>query len=401
MTARKGIKAGKLLARSNQPAAADLDDDFPEEVGADIEQFFADQDESAIVMVYKIGKPGERDGFLDTHSISSLRNPSAQQVIRDTYGAGNYNLKLKAPDSRGIMRFSGSKTITIAERPGGASPAVNGRPHSVEDFFREEAAKTQQLLLAMIASNKPQQLDFAGIAALISAMNGGANKQTDLGAVVQAFTLLKQSADPNQLGQVKDVLEIAKSLSGAGAAPAAGDGELDTSWAGIIKGVLSAFGGAAAGGRRALNPAPATLPAGGGDDDDDGQPGEEEMFQAWLKGQLQFLKTKAANNKPVEFWIQYTIDNADEAGNQAMFAALKGGATFENLLQFDPEIATNAALRVWFQKFYDGLKRSLQPPATIPWIVRNPTDVADHEVGGADRQPKAGDPPNGGNPGQP
>jgi hypothetical protein len=400
MTARKGTKSGKLLARSNQPAAEDPDD-FGGEAGADIEQFFADQEESAIVMVYKIGKPGERDGFLDTHSISSLRNPSAQQVIRDTYGAGNYNLKLKAPDSRGIMRFSGSKTITIAERPGGAGPAVNGRPHSVEDFFREEAAKTQQLLLAMIASNKPQQLDLNGLAALLTAIGGGNNKQqSDLGAVVSAFTMLKQSADPNQLGQVKDVLEIAKSLSGAGAAPAGGDGELDTSWAGIIKGVLSAFGGAAAGGRRALNPAPATLPA-GGDDDDDGQPGEEEMFQRWLQGQLQFLKTKAANNKPVEFWIQYTIDNADEAGNQAIFAALKGGATFENLLQFDPEIATNAALRVWFQKFYDGLKRSLQPAAAIPWIVRNATDTPNNEVGGADRQPKTGDPANGGNPGQP
>lgn len=400
MTARKYPKTRKRSSPAAPAAAADTDDDFSEEVGADIEEFFADQDDGAIVMVYKIGKPGERDGFLDTMSISTLRNPSCQQVIRDTYGAGNFKLKMKAPDMRGIMRYSGSKTITIAEIPGRAGAGTgNGRPQGVEDYFREEAAKTQQLLLAMIASNKPQQLDFAGIAALLAAMNGG-GKQTDLAAVVQAFTMLKSSAEPNQLGAVKDVLEIAKSISGNHNAPAGGD-DLDTSWGGIIKGVLSAFGGAAAAGnqRRALPPAPGqTQPP---DEDNDEQPGEEEMFQQFLGGQLQFLKTKAMSNKPVEFWIKYTIDNADEAGNQAIWAALKGGATFENLLQFDPDIASKPALRVWFQQFYDGLKRSLSPAAPIPWIVRNPADTPSHEVPGTDRLPGPGDPPNGGNAGQP
>ena len=402
MTARKPAKRKKAAARETSAPALEHDDDFGDEVGADIEEFFTDQDEGAIVMVYKIGKPGERDGFLDTLSISALRSPSCQQVIRDTYGAGNFRLKMKAPDTRGIMRWSGSKTITIAEKPGGSGPAVNGRPHSIEDFFREEAHKTQQILLAMIANNKPQQMDLAGLAALLTAVNGGGGKQTDLAAVVSAFTMLKQSAEPgNGLAQVKDVLEIARSISGGGSAPA-GE-ETDTSWPGIIKGVLGAFSGAASAaqpGRRMIAaPAVGGQPNGGGQDDDE-QPSEEEMFQQFLAGQLNFLKSKAAANKPVEWWIQYTLENADEVGNHALFTALKGGATFDHLLQFDPEIASNPALRVWFQKFYDGLKGSLQPPASIPWIVRNPADVAGNEIPGNAGQPNPGHTPGSGNAGQ-
>ncbi len=404
MTARKPAKRKRTAARETAAPALEHDDDFGDEVGADIEEFFNDQDEGAIVMVYKIGKPGERDGFLDTLSVSALRNPSCQQVIRDTYGAGNFRLKMKAPDLRGVMRWSGSKTITIAEKPGGSGPAANGRPHSIEDFFREEAHKTQQLLLAMISNNKPQQMDLAGLAALLTAVNGGGGKQTDLAAVVSAFTTLKQSAEPgNGLAQVKDVLEIARSISGGPAA--AGSDEPDTSWPGLIKGVLGAFSGAAGAAQPGRRMIPASVNGNGAAaaraDDDDEQPSEEEMFQQFLAGQLSFLKSKAAANKPVEWWIQYTLENADEVGNHALFTALKGGATFEHLLQFDPEIASNPALRVWFQKFYDGLKGSLQPAAAIPWIVRNPADVAGNEIPGASGQPKPGDSPGGGNPGQP
>lgn len=396
MTARKPKSDNRRPAPADdhdEPAAA-----FDDETGADVENFLAGQSEQAVVYVYRVGKPGERDAFLDTMSMAALQNPGPEQVIRDTYGAGNFRIKLKAPNKRGVLVYAGMKSLTIAERPAGAGGGTgNGRPHSIEDYFREEANKTQQLLLAMIASNKPQQLDLGGLAQLLLAINGGGNKQSDLGAVVQAFTMLKTSAEPqNPLAGVKDVLEIARSMNGGGTGNGGGaDPDADPGWPGLIRGALTALTG-----RPAQQSLPAAPAAAGDRDDDDEQPSEEEMFQRWLAGQLQFLKTKAATGKPVEFWIQYTIDNADEPGNQAIFGALKGGATFENLLSFDPEIAQSPALRVWFQKFYDGLKRSLSPATTIPWIVRNPSDPTGNEIPGAAGQPAPGDTTDGGNPRQ-
>jgi hypothetical protein len=345
--------------------------------------------------VYRIGKPGERDGFLDTVTGTSLLNPTPEQVLRDAYGAGNYRLRIKAPNTRGVLVYAGTKTYTIADRGGTAAANGNGRSHGSDDFLRDELNRQQSLLLALIGSNKPQQLDLQGLAALLVAIGGGNNKQSDLGAVVAAFTALKASADPQTgLAQVKDVLEIAKSISG-GATTAAGGEDSDPGWPGLIRGALSALTGGGAMPARRMIPAAAAQPGAAAEEDD--EPGEDEMFQRWLAGQLQFLKTKAAGNKPVEFWIQYTVDNADEMGNQAIFGALKGGATFENLLSFDPEIAQNPALRVWFQKFYDGLKRSLSPATPIPWIVGNAPNVTDHAIPGTDRQPAAGDSPGGGN----
>jgi hypothetical protein len=296
-----------------------------------------------------------------------------------------------------MMVYAGMKSLTIAERPAGAGG--NGRTHGPDDYYRDEAQKTHALLLAMIAANKPQSLDLGGLAQLLLAINGGGNKQSDLGAVVAAFATLKQSAEPtNPLAGVKDVLEIAKSIAGNNGG--AGDGDSDPGWPGLIKGALSALtGGSPKPGQRTLTAAPAAAAAAG--DDDDEQLSEEEMFQRWLGGQLQFLKSKAATNKPVEFWIQYTLDNSDETGNQAIFTALRGGATFENLLQFDPEIANTPALRVWFQKFYDGLKRSLSPAAPIPWIVGNPPNTPSNENPGAAGQPAADGTPGGGSPRQP
>lgn len=401
MTARK--KTPNVQRTAAHSAADDQDSEFDQETVTDIEQFLSGQSEQSTVTIYRVGKAGERDGFLDIMSATGMQTPGPEQVLRDNYGAGHYRLKLKAPNKAGVLKYAGMKTITIADRPAGAAGNGNGASHGTDGYLRDELSRQHNLVLAMIASNKPQGVDFAGLAALITALSGGNNKQSDLGAVVQAFTMLKASAEPgNGLAQVKDVLEIAKSISGGGAAPAGGD-EPDTSWSGIIKGVLGAFGGAAAAQQPqrmipARTPGPAQ-PAGAGDDDE--QPGDEEMFQQILGGQLAFLKTKVRSNKPVEWWIQYAIDNAEETGMQVLFTALRGGATFEHLLQFDPTIASDPVVRVWFQKFYDGLKGSLQPPAVIPWIVGNNANPAGNAVPGTDRQPQPGDPPSGGNPGQP
>lgn len=394
MTTRKPARKKKPTAKEQLPPGRDNETEFEEEIAADVEEFMADQDEAAIVMVYKIGKPGERDGFLDTLSMGAIRSPSCQQVVRDTWGAGSYRLKLKAPDARGVMKWAGAKTITIAEQP---KTAVNGHTAGPTDYWREESNKQQQLILALIASQKPQSLDLAGLAALVGTLTGG-NKQSDLAGVVAAFTALKSAAEPKDgVEQIKSALELARSINGP-AAPAAGDGEGDTSWPGLIRGAISAFTGGMQPPQQQRQ-LPAGAPGAPAADNND-EPSEEEMWQQWLSGQLGFLKTKAKAGKPVQDWIKYTVENPDEVGNQAIYGALKGGATFEHLLAFDPEIATNAALRVWFQQFYDGLKHSLQPASPIPWIVRDKPDTTDNADPRTTGQPAAGSAPGGGSPGQ-
>ena len=390
MTARKPTK------RAPAAPPAEHDEDFDQEAAEDIEQILSGAGDQAIASIYRVGKPGERDGFIATVSTAALLNPGPEQFLQDNYGAGSYRLKLKAPNKGGVLKYAGMKTLTIAEKPG-AGTNGNGRPHTIEEFLLQQANDNKQMMLTLLAAMKPQQLDLAGLGTLISSLTGG-NKQSDLGAVVAAFTALKQSAEPtNPLTGVKDVLEIAKSISGA---PAAGDGGDGDGWLGLIRGGLQALGG---GGkpRRMIGPGGPDPNGAGGDGGDDEEENEEAMFQQWLRGQLGFLKSKAATNKPVDFWIKYTIDNADEVGNQAIFAALKGGATFDALLAFDPEIATNPNLRLWFQQFYDGLKRSLSPAATIPWIVGNTPNSPGNAAAGDDRQQQTGNPAGGGNPGQP
>jgi hypothetical protein len=114
-------------------------------------------------------------------------------------------------------------------------------------------------------------------------------------------------------------------------------------------------------------------------------------MQQWLAGQLRFLKQKALTGKPVNDWILYTKQNQDEPGNQAIAAALKAGATFDHLLMFDPEIAQNPTLRLWFQQFYDGLKRpdSVSQTTAVPWIGRDITNAAGNGGAGEAGQPAA------------
>jgi hypothetical protein len=82
-------------------------------------------------------------------------------------------------------------------------------------------------------------------------------------------------------------------------------------------------------------------------------------LQHWLGAQLKFFKTKAQAGKDPGFWIDYVFENAEEPGCQAILYAIRQGATFENLLSFDAEIAQNPQLTFWFRTVYDAVKSEL------------------------------------------
>ena len=396
---KKTVKT--VTVRSNARAADDLE--FDSETESEIDEFFSEHPDTSIVSIYRIGKPGEKDGFLDTVTLPQFKDPSPEQTLRDSYGAGRYRVRLKSPNVQGVMKFAGTRNYNIAEKPGmpvnGATNGVHG-PQTMEHFLREESARNHQMLITLIASMKPQQLDLAGLAALLSAVNGG-NKGGDLASVVAAFTQLKQSSEPRDpIEQIKVALELARSVNGNGPAPAAAD-EPEMSWPSLIKGALTAV----AGGGRALLPA-ARNGAGQPEAEEEQPENEEQMFQQFLAGEIGFLKSKAAAGKPVEFWINYVLENPEEPGSKALFMALNAGATFENLLTFDNEIARSPQLRLWFQRFYDGIKspvpgRASSQNAPLPgpgWDIRDP---ANHARAGAPGQSAADSATGGAEPGKP
>jgi hypothetical protein len=128
-----------------------------------------------------------------------------------------------------------------------------------------------------------------------------------------------------------------------------------------------------------------TVPPGGT------QPGQaQQNFQDWIRAQLSYLKQKAIAGKGVDFWIDYTFENQEEPGCAAILAAMENGVTFDQLLQFDPEIAQNPALQVWFKTFYDEMRAEIDANLDTARGTRNAADVGSHAPVGAPGLPDDG-----------
>jgi hypothetical protein len=133
---------------------------------------------------------------------------------------------------------------------------------------------------------------------------------------------------------------------------------------------------------------------------------QEELMWEWLRVQLQYLKTKAAAGKDVEFQIDAIFENDEEPGNRAILQAIERGARIEHLIQFDPEIGNNRVLLDWFTRFYNGIHEGLregrepepEPARPEPKAVdpvrkgRDTSDTTDHAGPGPEGLPGPGGP---------
>jgi hypothetical protein len=115
---------------------------------------------------------------------------------------------------------------------------------------------------------------------------------------------------------------------------------------------------------------------------------------------LEYLKRKAkkANlgnleerNESVELVLDWMCNNDEEPQFTAIMGAIKQGATFENLLQFDPEIATNPELQAWFKKLYDGLRAEIFNPMDTGRAARDENHSRGDE-GGSPKGPQVSTP---------
>lgn len=375
--AKKQTAAGRRRAapprdRDDDEFLDDRDDGAESPAEMDLAEFMEGVGASAsFIAVYRSGKPGENDAFLENVSAPGF----TEQNIRENYGPGKYRLKFKAPDARGRNVYLAQKTVVIGElRPVAGG---NGGGHQVGsiEYIREENKRQFDLLIALIARPQPAQpaMDLAGIAALLTAVNGGGRGQS-LTDVIAAVTQLKAAAEPKDpIAGLSATIDMVQKLRG--------DGTKEESWSTIVKDVLSyVVPGGPTGGRAMLPAAGAGRvspgvpgvspgvpggPAGGVTHDmqpEEYEPQEpqEMTTQQWLFAQVNFIKQKAQLGKPPADWVHYVATNQEEPGNAAIIQAFRGGATFDHLCAYFPDIAANPPLRVWFQAFYDGLSNVLR-----------------------------------------
>jgi len=342
-----------------------FDTELPAQAEIDIEDFLEEwAPDTVVVEIYQYMKDGSRP-HQERLGIEILKS-DLYGYLRENYGGGKFELQFKDRQ----RRIRKSLTVTVGAGPKAGQPvAPNGKPAS-NDYMSE-------LMLALIASLKPapaQDLGsmMTGLAAMLSAMQPKTQPDSAaamLQAMATTFTSLKPK-ETDSLAQFKEMVTLTKDLMPDSKQPI--EENMYTVAKELGQKALDAFSGRAGGeAPRALPPgaqvAPPVrmiqAPAGNGVTGQPGAPTEapkartqQENIQDWIRVQLGFLKQKAAANKDAGFWIDYIFENEEEPGCAAILAALEGGASFEDLLQFDPDIAQNPALNTWFRTLYDGLR---------------------------------------------
>jgi hypothetical protein len=331
----------------------------------DIEEFLDEWGPgTAVVEIFRMKQDGSRP-HITRCSIDVLK-ADLYGFLREHCGPGKFLLQFK--DAQRRIR----KNLVVdveAEKGAPVGATVNN------DF-------QQQMILALIAAQKPAPpVDIgailAGMGAMMTALKPtapAADPSQMLQSITTTFATLKSAAgEEGGIQKALNLINAAKDLVPGGAEKS------DDSWLGVAKDVTRTV-------VEVLRPkpnengfvehTPAALPAvppgamptarvyndvaPGVADAAPGQPkNPEEILKEWIGAQLAFLKTKARAGKDPEFWVEYTLENAEEPGNAAILEAMRRGATFQHLLTFDPEIGKDPVLSGWFQRFYEELHAAL------------------------------------------
>lgn len=340
------------LADEELPTSESQYMDFLEELGPD----------NIVCTISRYPKSGKDMEWCDDVPISD----ATLQNIRDHYGPGKYRLIFR----EGRL-FRGQKTIKISDvyRPAVVTPSANG---DGDKFYRE-------MILAMIAAQRPPDMGalLTGLGAIMAGMKPTSNGDSPsalLTAVTGVFQTLK-GKDESPTEKLRETMALINEFKDD--KPAGGDNLYSVAKE-LGEKVIDAFSGPRSPAMRSPQPQaarpaippgavpvsalPAAADAGpaAAASADEREQQMQKTFIEWIRVQLAFLKDKAKAGKDVEFWIAYIFENEEEPGCQAIIQAVERGATFEQLLTFDSEIASDPVLRAWFARFYEEVKSGLQ-----------------------------------------
>jgi hypothetical protein len=308
--------------------------------------------------------------------------------LRSNYGAGKFLLLFRD----GARRFKGSKTITIGGGPGAQQQPQpqplhsNGPAGDHLQFMREQMTMQQTLLTGLISAMKPP--DLTPIANAMIAANKPQNPAEMLTAVTTVFTALKGPAkDEDWLDRAGKIITLAKGLS-----PSNSDGaednlytvikEVGRDWLAHQQGFAPGNGAAAITARQTAAVAPPQTTA--ALMEVNSTEVNEQNFAQWIRAGLVYLKDKAKRGKDIETVLDWMFENHEEPQFNALLGAVQRGATFEHLLQFDPEIVQNPALVEWFKALYDGIQAEIQNQKSVDSAGPggNPDNATPHEGAG-------------------
>jgi len=385
--------------RKETPITDPLLDDKMTRSEIDIEDFLDEwAPGTSVVEIYQMLKDGSRP-HQERVGIDILKE-DLYGYIREHFGAGKFLLQFKDAQ-RKIRKIL---VVDVAAGKPIAPPLVVGpSSYNSNDSFNRE------LMLALIAAIRPQPAPdmgtlLAGLGAILAAAKPAtmADPSAMLGATVQAFAALKSaSTSEDWMEKAQKMIAMAKDLAPGGGEPK------EENFYSLLKDVGKVVAeklAPAPNGSRPLGIPPGAVPVvralpgenrpsvppenfmeSMGSNGKINPPPEESpdmRLEQWLRAQLQFLKQKANAGKDVEFWIDYVFENQEEPGNQAILEAIRRGARFEHLLQFDPEIGQNPLLKSWFEKLYEALRTELHADVDTP---RTGGDASD---AGGDAEPR-------------
>lgn len=375
--ARKKDPAGELFP-SAAPSEAELTAEF------EYQEFLESLGDATVgVTIQRYPKFGNIMEWCDNGNI----NEATLESIREKHGPGKYRLSFRGPT--GML---GTKNVCIASPYDGkerqhSNGNGNNNGNDFSEFMKQQLVMQQNLVLAMLGSMKGPDLGgmMAGLAAVMTAIKpaGSTDKAPDPIAMFQAIMSMYKGAKDNEkspLDQLRDVASVIKEFSNDG-----GKGnDVDSAWSmvaevgkeavnklapvltsmvpqplqqnrvPVVTGVQPGNPPAQASITPTLLPTPgnAVLPGNAPAD-------ANANLQKWVEAMIVFFKRKAVRGSDPGLWIDYVFESPEDPGCQALTYAIRNGATFEDLLAFDAEIAQNPQLNIWFKTVYDGIRAEL------------------------------------------
>jgi hypothetical protein len=375
----RGKAADKDVLFENTPATTEeLDlDEFLTEIGPS----------TAVIHILRLKPDGSRPQLGKTTMEAIREDP--YEYLRQTYGGGRFMLMFRGSD----RRIHGAKTLEVE-----GAPLVQGAPAANNGATEEKLPFHDRLLLYNALRPQAPAVDMgamlAGMAAMMTALRPADPKQTDplemFRSMMTMLESMKKKEEKDPLTQLREVAGVIKEFSGDGGK------EADSMWGAITsigKDVIEKAApilGQVATARvpaQPIAPAPVVartqkdlrlnppmIPAGAVPGEVPGLPAgtvvagatssvspanAEENLRKWLGAQIALFKIKARAGKDPGFWIDYVFENDEEPGCQAVLYAIRQGATLENLMAFDAEIAQDVQLTAWFREVYNGVRAGL------------------------------------------
>jgi len=342
------------MPRKSKPVEY-LEEPLPSREEMDIEDFLEEWGpQTSVVEIYQ----RKTDGSMPHQQRVGMEILRADLYgyLREKFGAGKFVLHFKDGNRRIV------KNLTVDVGPG---EKLNGVPSIVAAPIADDFNK--QLMLALIASIRPPDIGamMTGLGTVMAALKpaNASDPAAMLAAMAATFQQLKPAED--NVEKALKVISLAKDIGGSGEPKEENFYSLIKDVGKVVVEKLNPGNGARpaipAGAMPVVpaltvtaansTPVPVVVPE-----------SPDMLLEKWLRAQLQFLKQKARAGKDVEFWTDYIFDNEEEPGCHAILEAIERGATFDHLLQFDPEIGENPILKPWFEKLYAALHTELHAP---------------------------------------